>query len=1225
MENTTEIVGQYNTLLIVLSFIIAVIASYTALDLAKQVKLGISKRKSIIWLLGGAVAMGSGIWSMHFIAMLSFHLPIAVRYDLKITLLSLGLAIAASGLALWLLYQPSTNRLSLVCGTISMGTAIALMHYTGMAAIRLEEAQIQYNSLIVALSVIIAILASGAALWLAFRAQNPDSNQQFWKQIGSAAIMGTGISGMHYTGMWATHFFPTSVLTADSFSTFNQFGLALGVGAITLMTLIFTLISLFFDRRLNAHQLREKALAESEQRFQTLIREMQVGVLLLNNRAEILISNQSAQTLLKLKSNTETPQIFGQDWYLMQEDGSDYNPQKLPVQFAITQRQPVRNIIIGIKNSYPNAQCRWLLVNATPQLAKNGSVERVICTVSDISQQKQTEAALRDSEERFALAVEGANDGIWDWDIPTGKTYFSSRWKMMLGYGEEELPNHLESFKKILYSEDSERVFNILERYLNQEIPYYEVEFRAVTKQGNIRWILSRGVALWDSKNKAYRMVGSNTDITERKQVEQALQESAKRERSIVRVMQRMRETLELKTIFNATTEELRQALCCSRVLVYRFNPDWSGEVLAESVMSGWKTLISETEDQSSLKQIAVNQADCVVKLLDSNEALIEDTYLQENQGGFYRKGKSYYRSVRDIYTAGFDECYLNFLEQLQARSYMIAPIFCGTNLWGLLCAYQNGTPREWTNAEIKILTQIGSQLGVAVQQAELLAKTQQQAQELQEAKEAADAANLAKSEFLASMSHELRTPLNAILGFAQLMNYDSSIKTEHHQYLEIISRAGEHLLNLINDILEMSKIEAGRVTLTEDDFDLLHLLENLEKMLCLKAQSKGLLLTFELDETLPQWVRGDEKKLRQVLINLLGNATKFTESGCVTLRSFRVNQAKVRETENSLIKNDALRIRFEVADTGLGIAENELKRLFQAFSQTTTGLKSGEGTGLGLSISQQFVQLMGGEITVKSQVNVGSTFAFEIPMSCTQAQNKYRNYHPDPVISLVPEDLKRSILIVEDQPNNRLLMIKLLSEIGFEVREASSGQEAIEICSTWQPDLILMDMRMPVMNGFEATQQINAMSFAKKPIIIALTASTFEAEKQAIFNAGCHDFIGKPFQREELLEMIRKHLGVEYIYAQDESETINSSAQSSDSEQRQIISSLEMIETMPPDWVQQLYQAAQACSDLLIWELIDHIPPEHHILSKTLKELVEDFRYDQIMELTEPKTVSQK
>ncbi|WP_413160527.1 MHYT domain-containing protein [Capilliphycus salinus ALCB114379] len=1221
MEITTEILGQYNKSLIALSLIVAVIASYTALDLAKQVKLEHHKRKSLIWLLGGAIAMGGGIWSMHFIAMLAFHLPIPIHYNMPITSLSLALAIAASGLALWLLRQPNANRLWLIGGSICMGIAIALMHYTGMAALQLQ-AQMRYDLPIVILSIIIAILASGAALGLAFQSQNSNGSQELWQKIGSATIMGVAISGMHYSGMWATHFFAKGVLPTDTFAQFNQCLLAVGVAIITLILLIFTLVSSFFDRRLYAHQMREKALAESEQRFQTLIREMQVGVLLLNNRADILTSNLSAQTLLKLQPETETPQIFGKSLQFLQEDGSDFPLEKLPVQSAIRQRQPVRNIIIGIAESEPKNPEKWLLVNATPQLSENGSVERVVCTVSDITQQKQTEAALRASEERFSLAVEGSNDGIWDWDIRSGKAYISSRWKAMLGYCDWELPNHLDSFKKILHPEDSERVFNILNNYLNREIPYYEVEFRAITKQGNIRWILCRGVALWDSNNKPYRMAGSNTDITERKQVEQALQENAKRERSIVQVMQRMRETLELKTIFNATTEELRQALCCSRVLVYRFNPDWSGEVIAESVMSGWTKLIPTSEDQAYLTEITVNQPNCTAKLLESGEAWIEDTYLKENQGGFYRQGKSYYRSVRDIYQAGFDDCYLNLLEQLQARSYTIAPIFCGTNLWGLLCAYQNGTPREWTKAEIKIITQIGSQLGVAVQQAELFAKTQQQAEELQEAKETADRANKAKSEFLASMSHELRTPLNAILGFAQLMNKDSSIESEHHQHLEIISRAGEHLLNLINDILEMSKIEAGRVTLTETDFDLLRLLENLEKMLRLKAESKGLLLRFEQDEQLPQWVNADEKKLRQILINLLSNAIKFTASGCIILRAFRVYKPQRIETENRSVKSNFVTIRFEVSDTGQGMAEHELERLFQAFYQTESGLKSGEGTGLGLSISQQFVQLMGGEITVKSEVNVGSTFTFEIPLTCIEPQNHHRNYPSQSIIRLAPEQPNVRILIAEDQPANRLLLVKLLSEIGFEIREASNGQEAVEICSSWQPDLILMDMRMSVMNGLEATQHINAMSLAKKPVIIALTASTFESEKQAVFEAGCQDFVGKPFQQDELLEVIRKHLGIQYMYAEDESQNSHSYYQSFESEKMQFVSSIEALETMPKDWVEQLYQAAQACSDLLICELIDYIPPENQILADTLKELVDNFRYDHIMELTESKIV---
>lgn len=1224
MEITTEIIGHYDKSLITLSLLIAIIASYTALDLAKQVKLESGKRKSPIWLLGGAIAMGAGIWSMHFVAMLAFHLPIPIRYNLTVTLLSLASAIAASTLALWLLSQSKTNRLWMIAGSICMGIAIALMHYIGMAALELE-AQIQYNLSIVILSILIAILASAAALGLAFRSQNTDSNKQVWEQIGGAIIMGIAISGMHYSGMGATHFYQKEISTANSSLVFNQFWLAVGVGAITLMILIFTLASSFFDRRLTAQQIRAKTLAESEQRFQTLIREMQVGVLLLNNRAEILISNQSAQTLLKLTSTAEKRRVFGEDGHLLQEDGTPYSLEKLPVQSAITQRKPVRNIIVGIPNSESADRCQWLLVNATPQLMESGNVERVVCTVSEITRQKQTEAALRASEERFALAVEGGNDGIWDWEIQTGKTYISSRWKTMLGYFDDELPNRIESFRKVLHPEDSERVFSILERYLRREIPGYEVEFRALTKDGNIRWILSRGIAQWDGRNQPYRMVGYNTDITERKQVEQALQESAKREKSIVRVMQKMRETLELETIFSATTEELRQALCCSRVLVYRFQPDWSGEVIAESVTSGWTKLIPITEDRSYLKQITVNQPNCTVKLLESGDALIEDTYLKENQGGlFYSQGKSYYRSVRDIYAAGFDECYLNFLEQLQARSYVIAPIFCGTHLWGLLCAYQNGTPREWTKAEIKIVTQIGSQLGVAVQQAELFAKTQQQAKELREAKEAADAANRAKSEFLASMSHELRTPLNAILGFAQLMNHDSSINAEHRQNLEIITRAGEHLLNLINDILEMSKIEAGRVTLTENDFDLFGLLENLEKMFGLKAQSKKLRLKFERDDTLPRWVRGDEKKLRQVLINLIGNAIKFTQAGCVTLRVFGVKDVKIRPTEKNPTNNKRFLIGFEVSDTGPGIAEHELDRLFKAFSQTETGLKSSEGTGLGLSISQQFVQLMGGEISVQSQLNAGSTFSFEIPLSCIQPEKNHGNYTHKDVVRLAAEQSKFRILVAEDKLENRLLIVKILSEIGFEIKEVNNGQEAIELCLSWQPDLILMDMRMPVINGFEATRQINAMSLAKKPIIIALTASAFEEDRQAVLNAGCQDFVGKPFQRKELLEVIGKHLEVQYIYATDESQNINSSDQSSSSQQMEYLSSLEELETMPKDWIEQLYKAAQACSDLLIWELIDRIPPENQILADTLKELVDDFRYDRIMELTESKIAVQ-
>jgi PAS domain S-box-containing protein len=500
-------------------------------------------------------------------------------------------------------------------------------------------------------------------------------------------------------------------------------------------------------------------------------------------------------------------------------------------------------------------------------------------------------------------------------------------------------------------------------------------------------------------------------------------------------------------------------------------------------------------------------------------------------------------------------------------------------------------------------------------------AALQKAKEEAEVAKQAADTANRAKSEFLANMSHELRTPLNAILGFSQLMHRNVNLNSEQQENLSIITRSGEHLLTLINQVLDLSKIEAGRLTLNEYNFDLYRLLDDLEDMFRLRAEDKYLQLLFERSPDVPQYVQTDEVKLRQVLINLLNNAIKFTEAGGVSVRvgietSNVKNQNHQFPIPNSQfpipnsqfpIPNSQFPITFEVEDTGVGIAQEELGSLFEAFVQTRSGKASQEGTGLGLAIARKFVQLMGGDITVSSELGRGSIFKFAILVSFVDSSAIQIKQPARRVVALEPNQPRYRILIVDDRWENRQLLLKLLHPLGFELQEASNGIEAFQAWERWHPHLIWMDMRMPVMDGYEATQRIKTTTKGQATAVIALTASTLEEERAIILSAGCDDFVRKPFREADILDTIHKHLGVRYIYDEptsflpvDNPTIITPSA----------------FAELPTELLTNLKQAAIRIDMDRIDKLIDEIRSLNTALAERLATLADDFKYDEILDL---------
>lgn len=462
----------------------------------------------------------------------------------------------------------------------------------------------------------------------------------------------------------------------------------------------------------------------------------------------------------------------------------------------------------------------------------------------------------------------------------------------------------------------------------------------------------------------------------------------------------------------------------------------------------------------------------------------------------------------------------------------------------------------------------------------------------LAEARDQAEIANSTKSTFLAHMSHEFRTPLNAVLGFSRLLSRNESIPAEERAKLELINRSGQHLLTMINDVLDFSKIEAGKETLQLEAFKLRGALEDATEIARVRAMAKDISYVVELDDVADCVVESDRAKLCQVLINLLGNAVKFTDEGGVALRARTIGAS-----------GDEFELQVEVEDSGPGIPDSQLAEIFEPFVQTGASQAMTKGTGLGLAISKTFVEMLGGTLDVETKLGKGSRFRLILPLriSAIEAVDKRSEFELLPT-ALAPGQTDWRILIVDDDETNRLLLGSQLGRVGLETREATNGAEGVQIFKEWSPHFIWMDIRMPVMDGYEATRTIRKLPHGKDVEIVAITASVFHDQLNNIIEAGCDEIVHKPYREHEIFDTLSRRLDMKFVYEAEQSGLEPGPAQLDYSAEVALID---------PELAERMRKVVRSCDEKSLQLLINELPEEQADFAQRLRSFLREFDWD--------------